>query len=52
MTDQELQANVKEAVQAVIHCLDGFTDWHKWHILECVKEELSEVKFSHSHEAI
>lgn len=40
---EELQRRVKEAVQAVLAQLEGFTEWEKFHILDCAKMELSEM---------
>ena len=40
----EVQEKTKQAIQAILDCLNGFTDWQKSHILTCAWEQISEPK--------
>lgn len=47
----KIEKSVKEAIKAIMLILEPFTDWQKGHTLECVKEELTEIKSGCSLEA-
>jgi len=49
--NQKIEKSVKDAIKAIMPILEPFTDWHKDHILECVKEELTDIKSGCSLEA-